>query len=63
MLTLTKRLLLSTLTTNKETEIQDNIFYSKLHIANKKELFFQNIMFSYENILKFITRGEGKVCG
>lgn len=57
MLTLTKRLLLSTLTTNKETEIQDNIFYSKLHIANKKELFFQNIMFSYENILKFITRG------
>jgi len=57
MLILTKRLLLSTLTTNKETEIQDNIFYSKLHIANKKELFFQNIMFSYENILKFITRG------
>ena len=57
MLTLTKRLLLSTLTTNKETEIQDNIFYSKLHIANKKELFFQNIMFSYENILKFITWG------
>ena len=57
MLTLTKRLLLSTLTTNKETEIQDNIFYSKLHIANKKELFFQNIMFSYENILLFITRG------
>lgn len=57
MLTLTKRLLLSTLTTNKETEIQDNIFYSKLHIANKKELFFQNIMFSYENTLKFITRG------